>query len=194
LWQFWVGLHCTLLRLPHHLPPSKTLPNPLKAIIRGFIIVFHICIWSPLTIFPHLHLLCSPSRKYPLHTQPPILQPCLSLSVPKSMFKGVSWRIPTVSTLYSGQFNSSCDFHRSPVRQVMLFIDPLLASWIQYTMRLRATEVRWLALDIWLVCSRVQLFIFFTTLERLTKHRGAVVIFTKRGCFSSVSSAPLSPL
>jgi hypothetical protein len=61
LWQFWIALHCTLVRLP---PPS---PNPfplailvlLKAIIKYFIVPFPICIWSPSTIFSHLHVLLS---------------------------------------------------------------------------------------------------------------------------------------
>jgi hypothetical protein len=60
LWQFQICLYCTLVRSP---PPSlslHTLPVSLKAIARGFF-VFCVGIWSPQTIFPHLHLLCSPS-------------------------------------------------------------------------------------------------------------------------------------
>jgi hypothetical protein len=50
---------------PHH-PPS-TLNAPLKAIAKGFIILFHVFIWSPPIILPHLYLLYlpSPSHKYP---------------------------------------------------------------------------------------------------------------------------------
>jgi hypothetical protein len=62
LWQFQIGLHCTLVRLsPASLHPPQLPPTPLKAIVRGFIVLFRICIWSPSAIFPHLHLLHSPS-------------------------------------------------------------------------------------------------------------------------------------
>jgi hypothetical protein len=90
--------------------PPQPLPSTPKA--RGFIIVFHICIWSPSPIFPHLHLLHSlPSISISLppnaHTVP-ILQSCLLLLISKSAFQGVSQCSPTVSTLYFGQFNPLC--------------------------------------------------------------------------------------
>jgi hypothetical protein len=61
------GIHCAnskqtyivrWLDCPHYLPPDP-LPVPLKTVARGFIILFPMCIWSPSTIFPHLHLLHS---------------------------------------------------------------------------------------------------------------------------------------
>jgi hypothetical protein len=61
-----------------------------------------------LTIFPHLHLLHSPPTNTPHHTYFAIL----SFFITKSIFKGVSWCIPTVHILYFGQFNS---FHYSPL-------------------------------------------------------------------------------
>jgi hypothetical protein len=111
LWQFRIGLHCTLVRSP---PPSPSHPDllfaPLHAITRGFTVLFCISIWSPSTIYPHLN---------PLHSTPPfhkhirtvlILQSCLLLLFPKSIFKGISWYILAVATYYFGQFNP---FHYS---------------------------------------------------------------------------------
>jgi hypothetical protein len=55
LWQFWITLHCTLVRLH----PSS-FPNPLlippKAITKAFIILFPSSTWSPSTLFLDLHL------------------------------------------------------------------------------------------------------------------------------------------
>jgi hypothetical protein len=81
--------------------PSNPLPSPLKAIARGYIVLFCVSLWSASTVFPHLNILDSPSPsyQYPLHTVP-ILHYCLSLLISKSMFKGVSWCIPAVSILY----------------------------------------------------------------------------------------------
>jgi hypothetical protein len=45
-------------------------PNPLKAIARGFLALFHIGIWSPSTIHGHLNLFSSPST-LPLVPSPP---------------------------------------------------------------------------------------------------------------------------
>jgi hypothetical protein len=41
--------------------PPLPFPTPLKAIARGFLVLFHIGIWSPPTIYHHLNLLSSPS-------------------------------------------------------------------------------------------------------------------------------------
>jgi hypothetical protein len=60
LWQFPLGLYCTLVRLSPPSLPLDHLPSPLKAIARHFIVLS--CIWSPLTVFPHLHLLRSPPQ------------------------------------------------------------------------------------------------------------------------------------
>jgi hypothetical protein len=59
--SFLLGyIHCT----GGFIPPTNLLPTPLKAIARGFFVLFHIDIWSPSTIFPHLHLLLSPSPSH----------------------------------------------------------------------------------------------------------------------------------
>jgi hypothetical protein len=104
-------IHCTLVRSPHCFP--HPLPASLKAIARIFIVLFHISIWNPLTIFPHLNLFHSPSflPQVPSYTIP-ILQFYLSLLISKLMFKGVSQYILTVSILYFGLFNP---FHYSPL-------------------------------------------------------------------------------
>jgi hypothetical protein len=74
LWQFWIGLHYTLIRLPPPSPPTTLFPALLKTIVRGFIILFYICTWHSSTIFPCLHLLHFPSSfpKYP----PPFVNSC----------------------------------------------------------------------------------------------------------------------
>jgi hypothetical protein len=41
--------------------PLSPFPNPLKAIARGFLVLFHIDIQNPSTIYCHLNLLPSPS-------------------------------------------------------------------------------------------------------------------------------------
>jgi hypothetical protein len=50
-----------LVRLLPPSIPSQLLPTPFKAIARGFVILFHIRLWSQSTIFPHFHLLHSPN-------------------------------------------------------------------------------------------------------------------------------------
>jgi hypothetical protein len=61
-WQFWLDLYCTLVSLPPLSLPLSCLPTPLKATARGFLVLFHIGIWSPSsTIYCHLNLLSSPS-------------------------------------------------------------------------------------------------------------------------------------
>jgi hypothetical protein len=57
---------------------------PLKAITRGYSVLFPLCMWSPSTLLLHLHFLHSP----PSHTIP-VLQFCLSLLMLKLTFKGV---------------------------------------------------------------------------------------------------------
>jgi hypothetical protein len=47
--------------------PSNTLPILLIALARGFIIIFHIHIWSTSNIFPHLHNIHSPSLHTNIH-------------------------------------------------------------------------------------------------------------------------------
>jgi hypothetical protein len=46
--------------LPPLFLPFNPLPTLLKAIASGFLVLFHICIWSPSTTYHHLNLL-SPS-------------------------------------------------------------------------------------------------------------------------------------
>jgi hypothetical protein len=61
-----IGLYCMLVTSPPSSLPLDPLPAPLKAIARGFFVLFRISIWSPSTKFPHLNALHSPSHKYPL--------------------------------------------------------------------------------------------------------------------------------
>jgi hypothetical protein len=91
--------------LPHHLFPVNSLPAPLKAIARGFLVLFHIGIGSPSTIYHHLNLLPSPSPhpQVPPYTHThtlPILQSWFLLHIFKLMFKAVSQCMPTVSIFY----------------------------------------------------------------------------------------------
>jgi hypothetical protein len=44
------------------------LPTPLKAIAKGFLVLFHIGIWNPSTIYCHLNLLPSPSSLPVVHS------------------------------------------------------------------------------------------------------------------------------
>jgi hypothetical protein len=59
LWQFHIGLYCTMVRSPIPSLPLYPLSAPLQAIPRCFIILFHKVIWSLSTIFLHLNLLHS---------------------------------------------------------------------------------------------------------------------------------------
>jgi hypothetical protein len=54
LWQFRIGSHCTLVRLP----PPTLLPAPLKAITRGFIVYFVYIYMKPINciLFHLFHL------------------------------------------------------------------------------------------------------------------------------------------
>jgi hypothetical protein len=87
--------------------------TPFKAIARGFLVLFHIGIWSLSTIYHHLNLLCSP---FPLPLVCSLhctyLQSCLSLLIFKLMSRGVSQHFPTLGILYFGPFNP---FHYSPL-------------------------------------------------------------------------------
>jgi hypothetical protein len=47
--------------------PTQPPPTPLKAIARGFLVLFHIGIWSPSTTYHHLNLLPSPYPSPPSH-------------------------------------------------------------------------------------------------------------------------------
>jgi hypothetical protein len=63
------GLSFTLVTLsPSSICPLNHLPTPLKAIARDFFVLFHIGIWSPPTIYPHLNLFPSPSTHLYLPT------------------------------------------------------------------------------------------------------------------------------
>jgi hypothetical protein len=76
LWQFWIALHCTLIRSPLPSPsPCYPVPVTLEAITRGFINPIALCIWCPSTLLLHLHLLHSP----PSHKYPPIHCICFTV-------------------------------------------------------------------------------------------------------------------
>jgi hypothetical protein len=70
-------------------------PSTLKAIARGLFVLFHISIWSPSTIYPHLNLLHSPTPD--THC---------------TYFTGVSQCIPARGIFYFGPFKP---FHYSPL-------------------------------------------------------------------------------
>jgi hypothetical protein len=93
---------------PHYLPKHthNSLPAPLKATARGFIITILYTYMKSINHFPHLHLLHLPPplTSTPSHT--------LYLSTVLSMFKGIPQSIPALSVLYVVQFNP---FHYSPL-------------------------------------------------------------------------------
>jgi hypothetical protein len=60
LYQIPTVLQSTLDRLSLPCLSFNPLPAPFKAIARGFVILFHVRIWSPSTIFSYFHLLHSP--------------------------------------------------------------------------------------------------------------------------------------
>jgi hypothetical protein len=99
--------------------PLNPLPTPPKAIARGFLVLFHIGIWSPSTIYHHLNLLPSPSPfpLLPLHTYTEPFQFWFSLLTFKLMFKGVSQCMPSVGMLYLGLFSP---FKYSPLSLCLL--------------------------------------------------------------------------
>jgi hypothetical protein len=120
LWQFQIGLYCTLVRSPPPSLPLEPLPVSLKTIARGFFVLFHVSIWSPSTIYPHLNFLHSPfhPHKYPSRNTASILQSCLSLFIFKSMFKEVS-QLSEYTLFLSIQpfFCSPLPFYPSPIFQ-----------------------------------------------------------------------------
>jgi hypothetical protein len=105
---FIVTILIRLILYINLLPPSVSLPAPIKAIMRSFLALFHIGIWNPSTIYCHLNLLHSPSllllippHTYTVH----ILQSYFLLLVFKLMLKGVSQCILTVGVLFFGSLN-----------------------------------------------------------------------------------------
>jgi hypothetical protein len=102
-----------LVRLPPSSLPFNSLPAPLKALARGFSVLFHTSIWSSSTVYHHLNLLIHlPLPLLPPHPYTvPILQSSLLLLIFKLKFKGVSQCIPAVGVLCFGSFNP---FHCSP--------------------------------------------------------------------------------
>jgi hypothetical protein len=82
--------------------PQPTFPTSLKEVARGLITLFHICILSLSTIFPHLRLLHSPFL-LPQVSSPtvPILQCCLSLLISKSVLRACN-------SVLSGIHNCMC--------------------------------------------------------------------------------------
>jgi hypothetical protein len=69
------------------------------------LVFFHLSIWNPSTIYPHLnllHLLSPPSTPNTV----PILQSCLLLLIFKPMLKGIFSLYLCCGILYFGPFNS----------------------------------------------------------------------------------------
>jgi hypothetical protein len=112
--------------------PLSPFPTPLKAIARGLIVLFHIGIGSPSTIYRHLNILPSPSP-LPTSTHPsytvPILQSWFLLF--KLTFKRVSQCMPTVGVPCFGLCNpfeySALPFYLSP-SIFQQFLIPILIS------------------------------------------------------------------
>jgi hypothetical protein len=77
-WKFLSDLYCTLFTLP----PLSLLFSPLhilpKAIVRGFLVLFHTVMWSSSTIYHHLNLFPSPS---PFPLVPPNYTHCAYFTV-----------------------------------------------------------------------------------------------------------------
>jgi hypothetical protein len=71
-----------LVRLAPPSPQCNPIPTPLEAIARGFIILFHVCIWNPSTIVS-LHLLGRYSATWAV---PPPLSGCLWIYTGQCIF------------------------------------------------------------------------------------------------------------
>jgi hypothetical protein len=56
----WIRLILYTSYIASIISPLSPFPIPLKAIARGFLVLFHIGLWSPSTIYCHLNLLPSP--------------------------------------------------------------------------------------------------------------------------------------
>jgi hypothetical protein len=85
----------------------QTSPRLLKTIVRGFLVLLYIGIWSLFTISHHLNLLpsLSPSCLYPPTLL--ILQSCFLLLIFKLIFKMVSQCGPTVG-IFVLMENTNC--------------------------------------------------------------------------------------
>jgi hypothetical protein len=151
--QFQISLHYALLRLPPPTLPCNFLPAPLKAIARGFTILSHKCIWSPSTIFPHLHPLHSPSHLSRV-PHPNTHYTCLivlsfisnsKVSIPRglSMHPSCEYRlhwsvqsprlvslIPPPTLLFNSfQYILLCPLH---FKIIAIFFNKILANWINH--------------------------------------------------------------
>jgi hypothetical protein len=85
---------------------SQPLPTSLKAIAGGFLVLFHISIWSPSTIYHHLKspsFILPPPSSTLLHTLYQFYSPAFHYLIFKLMFKWVSQCMPTVDILYFGK-------------------------------------------------------------------------------------------
>jgi hypothetical protein len=91
-------------------PPSpcshKHCPTLLKAIARGFLLLVHVYEYGPSTIFPHFHLLHSPSHKYPHCNYFIVLSFIINSKI--NIQRGSLWCISTMNIPNFGQFNPLC--------------------------------------------------------------------------------------
>jgi hypothetical protein len=91
-------------------PSNPTLP--IEAIARGFLVLFHIGIWSLSTIYHQLNLLPSsttlpltPTPTHTSHTDCAYFTLLVFIINNETMFKRMYIRMHTVSVLYFGLFN-----------------------------------------------------------------------------------------
>jgi hypothetical protein len=98
LWQFWIALHCTLVRSP---PPSHPFSPSPPHLMQLQEVPSYISYMNMKLIHHIPSPSSSPFKFSPTSTPPlPMLQSCLSFFISKSMFKGVSRCIPVMNMLY----------------------------------------------------------------------------------------------
>jgi hypothetical protein len=146
LWQLWITLHCTLVRLH----PSFS-PNPLLITLKQLQKHSSFC-FLQVHEAHQLYFLIFISSIQPSFLQTPsssipILQSSFSLSTTKSMFKGISQCIGAMKMLYFGQLKS---LYYLPLSLPSATYYPAVFSTFCYVPYLCRCEVFWYC---WLLVS-----------------------------------------